>query len=346
MSTLVKQSIGLTHLVTHRVGNKSREEGIRLSESGSRIKQEALEPLVEYLLHPFKPEVFYNLASDADLGENEVLAIVKRIFTSQDSFVDDSKKLAELLYEASEHPNVKEGYLHIARMQEAVLDGEIVDVIGLFKTETAVPFLLMDPVEGSMSIAQKEGYSIKGLDKGALIFQTDEEKGYRVLTHSSDRGGAAFWNDAFLRLKDAVDDFHITKEFMTITKEFVTDHMPAEFEVDKTERIDLLNRSVEYFKENESFNKQDFAETVFQDENVIKSFDAFDDTYREERSLAPVEQFDISTQAVKKQAKVFKSVLKLDKNFHVYIHGDKNLIEKGKEEDGRKFYKIYYSEEK
>jgi hypothetical protein len=57
------------------------------------------------------------------------------------------------------------------------------------------------------------------------------------------------------------------------------------------------------------------------------------------------ERFDISSSAVKQQARVFKSVLKLDKNFHIYIHGDRNLIEKGREEDGRKFYKIYFDQE-
>jgi hypothetical protein len=57
------------------------------------------------------------------------------------------------------------------------------------------------------------------------------------------------------------------------------------------------------------------------------------------------ESFDISPQAVKKQARIFKSVLKLDKNFHIYIHGDRELIEQGVEKDGRKFYKIYFTEE-
>ena len=48
---------------------------------------------------------------------------------------------------------------------------------------------------------------------------------------------------------------------------------------------------------------------------------------------------------MKKQARAFKSVLKLDKNFHIYIHGDRNMIEQGIDNDGRKFYKIYYQEE-
>jgi len=42
---------------------------------------------------------------------------------------------------------------------------------------------------------------------------------------------------------------------------------------------------------------------------------------------------------------VFKSVLKLDKNFSVYIHGNRNMVEKGEEADGRKFYKLYYDNE-
>ena len=56
-------------------------------------------------------------------------------------------------------------------------------------------------------------------------------------------------------------------------------------------------------------------------------------------------EFDISNKAVKNQARVFKSILKLDKNFHIYIHGNKELIEKGTESDGRKYYKIYYDQE-
>ena len=57
------------------------------------------------------------------------------------------------------------------------------------------------------------------------------------------------------------------------------------------------------------------------------------------------DEFDISNQAVKKQSKFFKSILKLDKNFHVYIHGNKDMIERGVESDGRKFYKIYFEKE-
>ena len=59
------------------------------------------------------------------------------------------------------------------------------------------------------------------------------------------------------------------------------------------------------------------------------------------------DEFDISSPAVKKQQKVFKSILKLDRNFHVYIHGNREMIERGYDEErSMNYYKLYFEEEK
>jgi hypothetical protein len=81
------------------------------------------------------------------------------------------------------------------------------------------------------------------------------------------------------------------------------------------------------------------------DPNIIESFRNFDSHYRQENDIQLDDSFAISAQAVKKQARVFKSVLKLDKNFHIYIHGNREMIEHGVDENGRKYYKIYYENE-
>jgi ribosome-binding protein aMBF1 (putative translation factor) len=132
---------------------------------------------------------------------------------------------------------------------------------------------------------------------------------------------------------------------MNVCKNFVTKHVANEFEISKTDQIAYLNKSVEYFKQNEQFSEKEFTKEVFEDKEVIRSFQEYKAGYQEENRLEIEEDFEISAPAVKKQAKVFKSVLKLDKNFHIYIHGRQDFIEKGTEKDGRKFYKIYYSEE-
>jgi hypothetical protein len=100
-----------------------------------------------------------------------------------------------------------------------------------------------------------------------------------------------------------------------------------------------------YFKENTTFDKNDFEEKVFEGAGIIESFRNYENNFKEENEVVFEDNFEISTQAVKKQARKFKSVLKLDKNFHIYIHGDRDLIEQGIDEKGRKFYKIYYEEE-
>jgi hypothetical protein len=47
---------------------------------------------------------------------------------------------------------------------------------------------------------------------------------------------------------------------------------------------------------------------------------------------------------VKKQVRGLKSVIRLDRNFDIHIHGNRRLIEQGRDEKG-KYYKIYYQEE-
>lgn len=156
---------------------------------------------------------------------------------------------------------------------------------------------------------------------------------------------AQYWKDEFLKVKPVANEFHQTNQFLGITKNFLTKQLSEEFDVTKADQIDLLNRSVEYFKTHEAFDQKQFEKEVFQDSEILNSFRNFDNNYRQENEIEINDNFEISLQAVKKQARVFKSVIKLDKNFHIYIHGNKDLIEQGVEKDGRKFYKIYFQQE-
>ncbi|MBK6883306.1 MAG: hypothetical protein IPH05_10250 [Flavobacteriales bacterium] len=78
---------------------------------------------------------------------------------------------------------------------------------------------------------------------------------------------------------------------------------------------------------------------------MIQRFQKFGQDFQRENDVEIMQNFEISSQAVKRQARIFKSVIKLDKNFHIYIHGDRNRIEQGVDDRGRKFYRIFYDEE-
>ena len=124
----------------------------------------------------------------------------------------------------------------------------------------------------------------------------------------------------------------------------MTKQLPSEFEISKADQAETLNRSVQYFKDNDEFSIQEFTETVLEHPEVIESFQSYKERYQTERDIEIGDSFAISNDAVKKQARSFKSVIKLDKNFHIYVHGDRRMIEQGEDEKGR-YYKVYYNEE-
>jgi hypothetical protein len=153
--------------------------------------------------------------------------------------------------------------------------------------------------------------------------------------------------DDFLKLKVRNDNFTQTQATLSIYKSFVTQKMDEDFELNKADKIDLLNRSIEYFKGRDNFDMEEFGNEVIGHPQGIESFKKYKTEYEKEFDTPIGDSFFISEAAVKKQSRVFKSVLKLDRNFHIYIHGDKELIERGYDEQvGKHFYKIYFNEER
>ncbi|HZG00248.1 MAG TPA: nucleoid-associated protein, partial [Chitinophagales bacterium] len=276
-------------------------------------------------------------------------ALVRGIFENEASFVEQSQRLARLLYDRSEHPKIKGGELNVVVFRYAILEGKPLDAVGIFKTETKDAFLKMSDFTTRYQIKHEMGIGVNSLDKGCIIFNTEREDGFRVFLSdkvSKPSGDAQYWAHEFLELQPLSDAFHNTKNFLSLTKSFVTDQLSDEEDVSGADRVDLLNRSMDFFKSRDTFVKKDFEEEVLQKPNIIKSFRSYNnDVFVDNEEAAIYDRFDISSQAVKRQQSNFKSVLKLDKNFHVYIHGDRSMIEHGVEPNGRKFYKLYYESE-
>ncbi|MCK9220134.1 MAG: nucleoid-associated protein [Bacteroidales bacterium] len=336
-------------VAVHSIGNKTNGEELRLSKSllntsGLKVR----ELLLKFFLSPFSDPEFYSFSfTNDDFTLNPLFNFTSQIFNTAKSLYENSVNVAKHLYELSIHPQIKSGDLFIAYLSDIKFEDRSIDAIGIFKSENRQSFLKLDSSEEDFIIQYDDGINIDKLDKGCLILNTDKDSGYKIciVDKSNKSVEAQYWKDTFLQLKSCCDDYHHTKEFMNITKNFVTKQISEEFELSKADKIDFLNRSVGYFKNHENFDKKEFEEEVFQDTEIIKSFSNFDSAYRKTNDIELADSFEISPKAVKKQERVFKSVLKLDKNFHIYIHGDRQLIEQGVEQDGRKYYKIYYKDE-
>jgi hypothetical protein len=333
----------------HFVGNKTNEASLILSKELLNISDTRLkELLLQFFISPFKVPEFYGFTfTNEDFTLNPIYNFVSTIFDSPKKLHKNSVDIAKHLYELSIHPQIKSGDLFVVYFSNLSIEGVMADAIGIFKSENRQPFLKLNHDDSEFDLAYDDGISTDKLDKGCLIFNLDKEQGYKIcmVDKSNKSNEAQYWKDHFLMVLIKNNEYHQTNEFLTITKNYITKQFAEDFETTKTDQIDLLNRSMDYFKTHDSFDKKEFEKEVFHFPAMIQSFQNFDETFRVHNAIDIEDQFDISNQAVKKQNKVFKSVLKLDKNFHIYIHGNKEMIERGVDKDGRKFYKIYYNEE-
>lgn len=336
-------------LAIHQVGNKFREENFKMSDDVIVPKGDLLKSLlIKYFTSSFRFNEFFHLHHDTDLELNEVFNYVSKIFTDAIDFYPQSVNLARHLYEKSTHPKVNGGEFYIVFFRDCIVDDENVDAIGLFKSETRETYLKVQPERDNFKIEYEDGINITRLDKGAIIFNTEKEKGFLVsiVDNQSRSSEAHYWKDDFLHLRPREDEYHHTENILGLCKNFVINKLTEDFEVTRADQADMLNKSIGFFKSNEKFDLDEFSKEVIKQPEVIDAFKEYSNHYQDEHQVRIVDNFDISVPAVKKQSRIFKSVIKLDKNFHIYVHGNRALIEKGyDEETGLSFYKLFFKEE-
>jgi hypothetical protein len=342
-ATTIKQ------VILHKVGNKNNEEGVLLSDTPLNVDEKLKDILLDYFLSPFKSksEEYFNFYHENGIEHNEIYKTVSEVFDDNGKLFKYSVSLAQYLYNSSTHPKIKGGEFYVVYFKGYLVNNQSVDAIGFFKTENQDVFLKTLLKKNNFSIQIEQGVNIHKLDKGCLILNIEKEKGYivSVVDNISKGNEAQYWIDHFLSLRQRQDEYYNTQKVLSLTKTFITEELPRKYEVSKADQVDLLNKSVKFFKEKNSFNLEEFAGEVIRHPGAIDSFTQFKSNYQQKYDLDISDNFAISDNAVKKQSRVFKSIIKLDRNFHIYVHGNRELIEQGIDENGRKYYKIYYMEE-
>lgn len=305
--------------------------------------------LLPFFLKPFNVPEFHRFGfSNGDVTLNAIYHFAKSVFENHDTLHESSAHIAQHLFELSDHPNIKAGDVFIALFENVVFNNTSTTALGIFKSESKQPFLDIHEHGSGLDVSLLQGIHLEKLDKGCLIIHAAAQDGFRVLSvdHTNRGQNANFWTEQFLRIIPCNDSFQHTKALLQDTRQFLAEAIPDAVGLEKSKQAEILNRSVGYMKEHEQFNPVEYEEEVFKEAGLVDAYRNFVKTKQPDQNAGFAEEgFPLSDAAVKKYGKVYKSVLKLDKNFHVYIHGDRNLIEKGREADGRKYYKLYYEEE-
>lgn len=339
-----------THIETlslHRVGNKSRNEGLFLSEQPCSLNDELSPLLKEFFLKPFrdKEENYFRFAHEIDLEYNDMYKLASEIFANPETLHDVSRKMTQQLYDQSAHPHIKNGEVYIAYLTNLTIDNQPVEAIGIFKSEIQSDFLQFEEKASNLEMMLQQGVSLNRLDKGCLIFNYKKEEGYKILSVDSNRYDARYWLEHFLSVDAFEDENFITKKYLKFCQNFAKDVVfPAE---DKKEEVMFMNRSVNYFAKNDQFEESNFLNEVLDNPDLIPEFKNYKVDKGEKYSIEDVTSFPIANAAVSDARKSIKNVINLDTHVQIrldFINSEsaEKFVEKGWDEEKQMYYYLVY----
>ena len=334
-------------LSIHRVGNKSRNENIFLSDSNYSLTDEIVPLIKEYFFRPFreKEENYFQFAHDVDLEYNEMFNLATEVFTNPGSVHEVSKKITRHLFEQSNHPHIKNGEVYVAYLTNISIDNQTVDALGVFKSELKTDFLQFEERGSNLEMILQEGINLNKLDKGCLIFNYKKEEGYKILTVDSNRYDARYWLEHFLSVDAFQDENYMTKKYLKFCQEFAKEVVfPAE---DKKEEVLFMNRAVNHFAKNDTFEETKFLNEVMDNPDLIPEFKSFKADRGEKYSIEDVTSFPIANAAVSDARRAIKNVINLDTNIQIkldFVNPDsaEKFVEKGWDEERQMYYYLVY----
>ena len=333
-------------IIIHGIGNKSFSDGLKLSQDEVGLTEKVKDSLCLSLRDVgFSDATYHFFHESGELQLNPMYVYADRVFNSL-NFVEASSNIARQLYENSDHPKIPAGELLVVLFDNCEFKGEKCKALGLFKSENKDKFFDFKYSKGTYSIVEQEGLNISALKKGVIIYDTEKNDGYRVsvLMRANKQVDAKYWLNDFLHIIQVSDSFYRTQQLISLTKNYVRDVLSTEEGISKLEQTEILSRAANYLTTNDSFDDVSYNDEVFRNEKYKDHFLRYSDEVDGENSL--LEPFEIDKSEVKKKSRLLKSVIKLDKNFHIYVHGGEGLIKKGYDpETGMAFYQLYFKEE-
>lgn len=335
--------------IIHKVGNRLRDEGVTLSESLIELADKDVQGLLTtYFFAPFKGEEFYNFTHTSNLKLNEIYSYCIQLFDNSDALHEVSVNIANHLYQASTHPKVKGGELYVVALNGCIVDDELVNAVGIFKSENKDTFLKVYPKGGKFEVEYEKGVNISKLDKGVIVFDTEREQGLKVcIVDNLNKGKEAlYWKEEFLNVSERRDDFYQTRNYISLCTQFVKDDS-LDIELEEKDKINLLTKTASYFRDNDTFDEVEFKKEILPSKEMIGSFNDFKNRFEETNKVDLAEDFDINRKIVKEKSRqLIKSIL-LDSNFKIQVYDNPQFMESGYDDNlEMSYYKLFFQNSK
>lgn len=340
----MRNNIGsIKRMIVHSVGNKEREEGVSFSKKELDFKE--IQGDVEGLLEKsFNSSDLYEFFFEHDLNLNPIYSFVKALFAEPERFVEQSNLIAKILYEKSNRPSVMKGELNVIYLTDCELDGQQVDALALLKMEQKERMVRYERDENGIKVVTVEGVNLSKVDKGCLIYNTDEADGYKIsiVNKTTKNQDKAYWQDDFLHVRSCQSAYHQTLNLIGLCKDFVKQEMG---DCDKMQRSLAVARAMTVINTQEEVDLNDFAEEVFQNATLADRFMDYRESSDYAREL-PSDTLKIEKKIPKKKIAMPSNMIHLDGNFDIIVRGGEENILKGVDSrNGMKYYQLFFEKE-
>lgn len=189
-------------LIVHRVGNKLRDESLKLSNCESPVNDELSSLILGGYLRGIASERNeYYFHHETDISLNETRFYINQFFAGEINFTETSRRLATHLYENSLHPNIRQGDLLVILFEGIEYKSRVQRAVGIFKSEVTDNYLTITDSGDSLNVVPSIGINPNLIDKGALVFEDED------IVFAVDRFGnkTKFWIDDFLKVRKYAD---------------------------------------------------------------------------------------------------------------------------------------------
>jgi hypothetical protein len=299
--------------------------------------------LARVLLKGFNRDAPYRFSKQKN-GEIPALEnIVNELSGNKDEFINFSMGIARE-WAANYHDEPGEHDLILCQFLNIQTGDEINTAYGIFYIDTLEKFLQVIRTNNEISIQLNEGINLKKINDCALMIPGLNGKPAELFFKQPDYGYKKdLFTYRFLKATPVHNNFYNTASHLDILKAYVDHELEDEAPLDKIEKI---SRSADYFTSHDHFDQNEYDTAIFEDSDHKAAFDRFREQYAMDNDIRIVDEFEISPTAVKKNFRRIRSVIKLDRNFHVYVHGNRENIIRGYDaERGKHFYQLFFDEE-
>ena len=345
-----RKNATIAKCIIHKVGNKFNSTKNAFSEKAVDFDEQSYELILPFLLRPFGSVVQgHRFNHHANINLNEINSYTNQIFSDEEAFIEVSKHIVTHLYEQSTSAQIKTGDVLVVLFDGIEYQDMTTNAIGIFKIENKVSFFQTYLENNSYDVLVQNGISSKKVDKGCLILNQSDTEGRIVLSVDNNNYDAQYWTNQFLNIKYADDANSHTQQYLALCKDFSTEILKPSY--GGQEQNTFLAKTIDFFKEHEIVNVEQFKEAVFEDEKALRQFEDYKKEFEGSQNLVLRNQFDVAEAVLNKEKKKIKTDIKLDTNIQIKLDIDApdasaEYLERGYD-DTRKmhYYKVYFNTE-